>query len=144
MALSLVSLQFGLIAFLLWPSAQLVLSVNTAVAAVGLALGFALFGWSFMHLPRASFTIMPTPTVSNILCESGPYRYIRHPMYTGVLICAVCAALAYSQTWKWLSVLALVVVLWIKLKFEENLLIEKHAAYAGYIARTKALLPFIV
>lgn len=140
----LVALQFTLITALLWPSGTIALSMKTTMAAASLAAGLALFMWSFVSLPRASFSIMPEPKKNNELCEFGPYRYVRHPMYTSVLLCAVSAATIYDQAWKWLAVLTLGLVLWIKLTLEERLLKEKHNAYAEYVKRTKALVPLVI
>lgn len=93
-------------------------------------------------MPRGSFTVMPEPRRANVLGKSGPYKFVRHPMYSSVLLCAISAALAYSQTFKWLAVLALFIVLWIKLKREEVLLAQLHPEYADYKNHTKTLIPF--
>jgi protein-S-isoprenylcysteine O-methyltransferase Ste14 len=147
---TLVTLQFMLIALLMWPpnlsmlSELSVLSLRVATALLGFVCGLALFAWSYASMPRESFTIMPEPRDGNQLCERGPYRYVRHPMYTSVLICALAAAYGYGHPAKWLAVLALCVVLWVKLKREEHYLLQKHGSnYAHYMQRTKALVPFV-
>ncbi len=140
----LVILQFLLIALLAWPSAPVALSAELIAAGALFASGLALFGWSFATMPRSSFTVMPEPRRGNVLGKSGPYKFVRHPMYSSVLLCAIGAALAYSQTFKWLAVLALFVVLWIKLKREERLLAQLHPEYADYKNHTNAFIPFIL
>jgi protein-S-isoprenylcysteine O-methyltransferase Ste14 len=155
MSYLLVSLQFILIVWLIWPLAavspvalSLWWSLSPAkflIVVVGLVSGFGLFAWSYLSMPRESFTIMPEPRDGNQLCERGPYLYVRHPMYTSVLICAIAAAYGYAHAAKWWAVPVLLAVLWVKLKREEGYLLQKHgSSYADYMLRTKALVPFVV
>ena len=140
----LVALQFVLI-FLIgipsdWPQLSTVFWFGVMIFFGGLLL----FGWAFASMPQESFTVMPEPRAGSVLMTRGPYATIRHPMYTGVLLCGAGAALAYGEPLKWFAVAALFVVLWIKLQREEKLLLRTHASYADYRACTKALLPWVL
>ncbi len=140
----LVATQFLLIAYLgwpVWPLAPLPLLITGATV---FACGLALFMWSYASMSRESFTVMPEPREGSRLTQSGPYAFVRHPMYSAVLLCGIGAALVYTQPLKWLAVLVLFAVLWIKLKREENYLKQKHQGYEQYRQRTKALAPYLL
>jgi protein-S-isoprenylcysteine O-methyltransferase Ste14 len=141
-SVALVAAQFILIGFLAWPSVKVQISGASAMIGVmTFFIGIALFTWSYLSMPRASFTIMPEPRATIVLAESGPYQWVRHPMYSSVILCGLGAALFYSQYAKWLSLLVLVLVLMLKLKREESLLLTRLPAYAQYMTKSHALIP---
>jgi protein-S-isoprenylcysteine O-methyltransferase Ste14 len=79
------------------------------------------------------------------IVRSGAYRWIRHPIYTGLLLAFCGSALALGQ-WRGLIALALVLLAyWRKIRLEERRL-EQHfgAAYADYRRSSWALIPFLV
>ena len=79
------------------------------------------------------------------LIRSGPYRYVRHPIYTGLLIAFAGSAIARGE---WRGILALAIVfaaLWRKLRLEERWMIETFGdAYLRYRAEVRALIPFVL
>lgn len=79
------------------------------------------------------------------IVRRGPYRWIRHPIYTGLLLAFCGSALALGQ-WRGLIGLALLfAAYWRKIHLEERRL-EQHfgAAYADYRRRSWALIPFVI
>lgn len=79
------------------------------------------------------------------LVVRGPYRFVRHPIYTGFLLMLLGTALARGTAQSFAIVLILVVVHIWKLRAEEALLARHFPhAYPGYKARTKALIPFVI
>jgi protein-S-isoprenylcysteine O-methyltransferase Ste14 len=77
------------------------------------------------------------------LIERGPYRLVRHPIYTGFLFMVGGTALALGNL---AGILALVICFlghWWKLRREEALLTKHFPTYPEYKLRTKALIPFI-
>ena len=79
------------------------------------------------------------------LIEAGPYRYVRHPIYSGLLLALLGTALMIGE-WRALLAVAIVAVsLWRKLRLEERWLGEYFGdAYADYMRRVKALVPGII
>ena len=79
------------------------------------------------------------------LVRSGPYRWVRHPIYTGLLIAFVGTAISRGE---WRGVLAVLIVfaaLWRKLQLEERWMIETFGdAYLRYRAEVRALIPFVL
>ena len=75
----------------------------------------------------------------------GPYRWVRHPIYTGILLGLFGTALVIGE-WRGPLALALVAAaFWFKLRHEEAWMRERFgAAYVDYMRHTKALIPGIV
>ena len=79
------------------------------------------------------------------LVKTGPYRFVRHPIYTGLLLMCLGTAGVVGQLHCWLGFLILGVGLWIKLKQEESLLLRHFPdEYPAYCRQVKALVPFLI
>jgi len=108
------------------------------------ALGLALTVWARMHL-GANWSGTVTVKQDHELVRSGPYAWVRHPIYTGLLLMLAGTALALGE---WRGVLALLIAfaaLWRKLKLEERWMRETFGtAYDDYRRSVKALLPGIL
>ena len=79
------------------------------------------------------------------IVRSGPYRWLRHPIYTGLLLAFVGCAVALGE---WRGIVAVAIVwaaLWRKLRLEERWLTEEFGArYSDYRRETWALIPFVL
>ena len=76
------------------------------------------------------------------LIQTGPYRWARHPIYTGLLLMALGTALISARLGSWLGLLLMTLGFWIKLKYEEELMLRHFPdTYPGYQKRVKALVP---
>lgn len=141
----LVAAQFGLIGVLAVLAAPLFLQRRAALAAWGLAAAGVLLGlWALAHNRPGNFNIRPAPRDGGQLVHSGPYRWIRHPMYTAVIACGAACAWAAGSAWGWLAATALVAVLATKAHFEERWMLQQHPGYAAYRQRTRRFLPFVI
>jgi protein-S-isoprenylcysteine O-methyltransferase Ste14 len=79
------------------------------------------------------------------LIKTGPYRFVRHPIYTGLLIMSLGTAIEIGQLHCWLSVPVTALGFWIKLSQEERLLLRHFPDdYPAYQKQVKALVPFIL
>ena len=79
------------------------------------------------------------------LVERGPYRYVRHPIYSGFILMAAGGILLLGTATALAVLLGLPVLLWLKLSQEEALLTRHFPdEYPRYKARVKALIPFII
>ena len=114
-------------------------------AGAGLALaGFALLQWAHNALSR-NWSDTPRLLKGQTLTRSGPYRWIRHPMYTAFLM-ILSAPLFITANWliglAWIGATALEVAS--RVRFEEALLAETFGAeYQDYRRHTGRLLPRI-
>lgn len=110
-----------------------------ALEAAGGFLGI----WAIVTMQLGNFNITPDVRADSVMVSRGPYRWVRHPMYSALLLVSL-ALLLDTFTWIRLAIVALLAVnLVIKLSYEERLLIDHHPAYADYARRTKRLIPWI-
>ena len=134
----LVGLQFSMIAALAWPWGGYTASLTGAsLILLGVALGIATLAVNRI----GNFNIHPAPKASGLLIETGPYRYVRHPMYVAVLLVAAGLAACDAVAWKWLLWAVLAAVLRLKASLEETMLKRTYPDYAAYCGRTGAFVP---
>ena len=115
-------------------------------AGIGLALfalGLAFAIWARVHLGRNWGTPM-TQKNEPELVTSGPYRLVRHPIYSGILAAGIGTAVALS--WLWLTAVALAAVYFLySARVEEGFLTKRFPdAYPAYRRSTKMLVPFLL
>jgi protein-S-isoprenylcysteine O-methyltransferase Ste14 len=117
----------------------------SAIAAYALlTLGGLLLFWVLRHNRPGNFNFRPEPPADNRLITSGPYHFIRHPMYLSLLLVMTGIVLLYGEPWRWLTLAILGAVLHFKARFEEHLLCACFPEYGDYKARTKSILPFVL
>lgn len=111
-------------------------------AIVAFGLGFAV--WARRRLGR-NWSGVVTVKEGHELVRSGPYRFVRHPIYTGLLLAFLGSAIARGE-WRGLVAVAIVfVAFWTKLKREERWMIETFGdAYLRYRDEVAALIPFVL
>jgi protein-S-isoprenylcysteine O-methyltransferase Ste14 len=106
-------------------------------------LGGVLGLWSVWTMRIGNFNIRPEVKATSRLVRRGPYRWIRHPMYTALLLVTLALLLERFTPWRLLYWLILLVDLLIKLRYEETLLTAHFDEYAAYCRQTKRLLPLV-
>ena len=113
------------------------------IGAVLVVIGLLFTVWAREHLGR-NWSDVVTIKVDHELVTSGPYRVVRHPIYTGLLLAFLGTAIARGE---WRGLLAVALALWAfwrKLRVEERLMREQFgAAYEEYGERVAALIPFV-
>ena len=143
-SLALVIAQFVLIALVASPIRKLVASdVLSMVGLILIALAVLLAVWALRSMSSGTFQVLPEPTKKSQLTMSGPYRFVRHPMYSAVILAGIGAALSHSTFWHAAVLIALIAVLILKIYREESFLLSRYENYASYLQRSKALIPFI-
>lgn len=142
---ALVGAQFGLIAGLivlpagnLWPRG----GVSVALAVVLIVAGLVVVGLAGRRLGPA-LTPLPIPKDGAKLVTGGVYRYVRHPMYTGVLLAALGLMVLGASGGHLVGVIALFAVLSAKASGEEEMLAELHPGYGAYRTTSGRLIPKI-
>jgi protein-S-isoprenylcysteine O-methyltransferase len=108
------------------------------------ALGLVLRFYSIMHLGRF-FTVNVAIATDHRLVSAGPYRFVRHPSYTGAMLAAFGFALSF-QNWASLLIIFIpccAVMRW-RIYVEERALLDALGEeYRSYMRRTKRLIPWI-
>lgn len=120
---------------------------TTLVYSIGLAMciaGAALAIWS-RHLLGRNWSSVVQLKQGHELVRAGPYRLVRHPIYSGLLLMVIGNVLMVGD---WRGILALAILfasVWRKLRLEERWLTEQFGdAYRAYRTRTKALVPALL
>ena len=92
----------------------------------------------------ANWSAAPTIKENHELVTAGPYEFVRHPIYTGLLLALFgSVVLARGRVRDLVAFALAVVLLWMKLKIEERLMKTAFPdTYPAYKRRTKALIPF--
>lgn len=131
MALALTGLAIRGVLFSTHP-----LAIALEVTAAGLML------WARVTFGARSFHAAANPTAGGLI-TTGPYRYIRHPIYTAIFLFSWSGILT-----NWTSIDATLGALLLlgavtRILCEENLLVKSYPAYLAYAKSTKRMLPFI-
>lgn len=114
--------------------------------AIGVALftaGLGLAVWARIHLGRNWGSPM-SQKVDPELVTSGPYRWVRNPIYSGLIAAGIGTAIAVNIFW--LVVVALLGSFFIYSAFEEQRFLERQfpETFPAYKRRTKMLIPFVL
>lgn len=116
---------------------------DTVMTMVLFAAGIVLGISSVLYMGITNLRIFPEPKKDFRFVTGGPYRILRHPMYTSVLL-FTASFIADSQSYfpyiLWFILLA--VLMW-KIVIEERLLLKHLPEYAEYKRRTWRMIPFI-
>ncbi len=132
-------LAFAIAFFIRTP--PLFLSGNVRVLGGAVCvLGALLILLGFVSL-RAVVQIAPEPRHDGHLVRSGIYRWLRHPMYTGILALIVGLFLRRPTIAVAIVGAAVIAFLVVKTRFEETLLNERYREYSEYRKHTAGILP---
>jgi protein-S-isoprenylcysteine O-methyltransferase Ste14 len=124
----------------LWPRDLPVAAAADLLVLAGLAVAL----WGRASIGR-NWDIDPALKADHELIERGPYAYVRHPMYSGLVLMLLGTALWLGSPAALVGVVACCLGTWLKLRREEILLARHFGArYEAYRARVKALIPLVL
>lgn len=119
-------------------------------ALVGMGVALTVAGAVFtiaarLYLGR-NWSATATIKQDHELIRSGPYGWVRHPIYTGALIAAIGTAIALGEARDLLALPLIVVGFWLKLGSEERLLMSNFGdRYATYRREVRgAIIPYLL
>ncbi len=123
----------------IWPSGLRSFWIGAAITIAGLF--FAV--WARHHL-ASNWSSAVTIKQDHELITSGPYALVRHPIYTGILTGFLGTAVALSQVRGLIGFILIFIVLWTKLRKEEEWMRSEFGdTYAAYAHQTAALVPYL-
>jgi protein-S-isoprenylcysteine O-methyltransferase Ste14 len=132
----LVGANFGYTVLLL-PRASLgvfAAGLSTALVVIGTAGSIVTLLW----LGKA-FAILPQ---ARALVTTGPYAYVRHPLYLFEQLAVLGVALQYRQPWSLLLFVVSFAIQFPRMHYEEEIMAQTFAGYDGYARVTPRLVPF--
>ena len=136
----LVGVQVGSIGYLVLDTSWSALS-GWAIA-ITIASG-SLATWAILTMKLDNLRISPAPGDETRLVIHGPYRLIRHPMYTSLLILAVPLLAEQFSLVRLALTIVLFLDLLIKVQVEERLLLERFPEYSRYRMKTWRIVPYL-
>lgn len=122
----------------LWPRSLATYWIGVALLVAGLAFSV----WARVHLGR-NWSGVVTVKEGHELIRTGPYGYVRHPIYTGLIAAALGTAIASDTVRAVIGVLIIAVSFVVKLRREEAFMRETFPGeYERYSVQVPALIPF--
>ncbi len=114
------------------------------IAVAVILVGLAVCIWARRAL-GANWSGSVTVKDGHELVQSGPYRWIRHPIYSGVLLMILGTGLASGQVHALLAFALALTALWLKSRVEERWMSAEFAErYAAYRRNSWALIPYVL
>lgn len=106
-------------------------------------LAFFLAFWAIFTLSKSKLRIRPEPAEGSQLITKGPYRFIRHPMYSALIIYFASYLIDGINWINLVAVLLLIALLILKLNYEEKLLKKVFPNYSSYQKSSYRLIPYL-
>jgi protein-S-isoprenylcysteine O-methyltransferase len=132
--------RFGPLNIRLLPDARAVNLCGLTITAAG--LGFAI--WARFVLGR-NWSASVTVKAGHELIRSGPYRFVRHPIYSGILAGLLGTSIGYGTLPSLIGMVIAICGLRIKWRIEERFMVEQFGAqYAQYRREVKAVIPSLL
>lgn len=125
------------------------MSISTPFQIMGLIPFILLIGSIVIALAgvyemrTTTFRVFPEPAKQGELVTSGIYRFIRHPLYSAMILAAIAMFLVQPEVERLMVLLILILDLLLKSHYEEFLLEEQYPSYQVYKAYTRRLIPFV-
>jgi protein-S-isoprenylcysteine O-methyltransferase Ste14 len=112
------------------------------VGTVLVAAGIAFAVWARVHLGK-NWSGTPSMKEGHELITSGPYRFVRHPIYTGIILAVLGSALVSGVIWLAIFIIMTANFLY-RIPIEERYMMQLFPGqYPEYKKRTKALVPWV-
>ncbi|WP_081212186.1 methyltransferase family protein [Salegentibacter sediminis] len=90
---------------------------------------------------KTNLSIFPSPLNGSQLITHGLFKYIRHPIYSGILLTAFSLAFYLGSGYKLLIAFLLLILFYFKSSYEEKLLLQKFPEYRDYMKRSGRFWP---
>jgi protein-S-isoprenylcysteine O-methyltransferase Ste14 len=130
----------GRTTWMLWTMGTSARWVMVTIVAAGLSFTW----WARVHLGKL-WSGSITRKADHHIVDTGPYRIVRHPIYTGIIIAEIATAIQSGAVQAFLGATLMIVGFYIKARMEEGFLRTQvdAAAYDAYSRRVPMLIPFM-
>jgi protein-S-isoprenylcysteine O-methyltransferase Ste14 len=130
----------GLLYRHLYPHSLVVQYIGVLLLLLG--CGFAI--WARFILGR-NWSGIVTVKENHTLITRGPYAWVRHPIYTGILLALLGTAVTLGTILNLLEVPVIACAFWLKIRIEERFMLETFGEqYTSYRQHVKALIPGVI
>jgi protein-S-isoprenylcysteine O-methyltransferase Ste14 len=109
-----------------------------SVGALVFVLALALFAWAIVTISRAGSNV-PTNRPTTTIVESGPYRFTRNPIYTGMFLGLIGLAIAFDTLWLFMTLVPFALVIRYGVVAREEAYLERRFGdvYRDYRSRVR-------
>ncbi|MGB7993672.1 methyltransferase family protein [Methanoregula sp.] len=120
-------------------------SIGATLAGLLITIaGLAFAIWARVHLGK-NWSGMPAIREEHTITRTGPYSFVRHPIYSGLTLALFGTAIGIGYLWVFCCVLLVFVLFVIKFRIEEKFLEDEFGEeYARYKREVKALIPYVI
>ena len=113
------------------------------IGTVACVCGIAFALWARYHLGR-NWGMPMSEKENPELVTTGPYAYVRHPIYTGIILAMFGSALAMNAGYFTISILATGYFIYSARKEEQRMLTQFPIRYREYMGKTHMIIPFLL
>jgi protein-S-isoprenylcysteine O-methyltransferase Ste14 len=117
-----------------WSNIPLVVKI---IAFTGYIPGFLIAFWAMRENAFLSDVVRIQEDRGHTVCTTGPYRYIRHPMYVGVILIMICFPFSLGSLYTLIPALIIVVLFFIRTALEDKTLLKELPGYTEYAQRVR-------
>jgi protein-S-isoprenylcysteine O-methyltransferase Ste14 len=147
--LILIAVLWVILIQLVAPDTMLETVIPQGIASTSAGLIIALAGMSFafwarVHLGK-NWSGSPAIKVDHTIVRTGPYRIVRHPIYTGMFLMITGTAIGVGFVWLICVIPLFLAIFGVKIRMEEKFMIDEFGeAYLEYRREVKALIPYVI
>ena len=109
----------------------------SAIGFILISLGYAFAAWALAENRFFSSVVRIQADRGHVVCDSGPYRFVRHPGYAGSILPLLGIALALGSVWTLIPAAVALVITVIRTVLEEQTLQEELPGYRDYAQRVR-------
>ena len=108
-------------------------------------LAAIIFGvWAVQSVGQNNWSVYPVPNPESSIIRVGPYKIVRHPMYTSILFFFLPMVIRSNDWFSWTVYGILLLTLILKISYEEKQILSKHSEYAEFKKLTKRrVIPYL-
>jgi len=107
------------------------------IAFTGYIPGFAIVFWAMRENAFLSNVVRIQEDRGHTVCTSGPYKYVRHPMYVGVILIMLCFPLSLGSLYTLIPAVVITVLFLIRTALEDKTLREELPGYKEYSQKVR-------
>jgi protein-S-isoprenylcysteine O-methyltransferase Ste14 len=106
-------------------------------------LGLILGIWAIITMGSGNLNASPDVLPEGKLITSGPYKLLRHPMYSAILMVFIPLVIYNYSLFRVCILIMLIVNLFLKMTYEEQHLLKKYSTYSSYKLKTWRIIPYV-
>jgi protein-S-isoprenylcysteine O-methyltransferase Ste14 len=135
--------QIELLLASFFPIVDYIFAVNNIVKIIATIIkwiGLAMVSIGILQLNK-NLTPFPTPRKGSQLIQNGLFKYVRHPIYTGIILVSFSMATYNGSVWQFIVSFLMLILFYFKSSYEEEQLAKMFSEYSNYKCEAGRFLP---